>query len=144
MDSPDDFKPRLTDPSLLFTSEDNVSIEDLKQGLRRLLCRYNPPSAVLYKIQALNFNYLRSRSRDARVILVTSDGSQIAECILVDIYARVLQNKSIVSTPRANYYIVLEGVVDHQKVNFLTTHYFWMSAAFTSMEDQHGQRFLMN
>lgn len=139
-----DFKPSMTDPSLLFTSEDHVSIEDLKYGLRRLLCRYHPPAAVLGLIQSLNWNYLRSRNRDARVILVTSDGSQFAECMLVDIYARVLQHKSTVKTPRASYYVVLEGVVDHQKVNFLTQHYFWLNTAFASHEDQRGQRFLFN
>lgn len=144
MDFQPDFKPNMTDPSLLFTSEDRVSIEDLKYGLRRLLCKYHPPAAVLGLIQSLNWNYLRSRSRDARVILVTSDGSQFAECMLVDVYARLLQHKSTVKTPRASYYVVLEGVIDHQKVNFLAQHYFWMASAFQSGDDQRGQRFLMN
>lgn len=139
-----DFKPRLTDPALLFTTEDRPSIEGLKVGLRRLLSKYHPPSVALCMVQALNFNYLRSRGREACVIMATSDGSQMAESILVDLYARALQNQSVVETPRANYYVVLEGVVDHQRVNFLTQHYFWLNSAFTAPEDQRGHRFFMN
>ena len=139
-----DFKPRLCDPALLFTTEGRPSIEGLRYGLRRLLGRYHPPAAVLFMVQSINLNYLRSRGRDACVIVATSDESQLAECILVDVYARALQNQSVIETPRANYYVVLEGVVDHAKVNFLTQHYFWMASAFPASTDQRGQRFLMN
>lgn len=144
MDNPDEFTPRLTDPSLLFTSEDFVVIEDLKRGLRRYLGRWLPPPAALFWVQALNWNYLASKSRSARVILATADGSQLAECIIVDIYARLLQNKSGIRTSRTTYYVVLEGFADHQKVNFLSMHYFWLSSAFQSTDDQQGQRFLLN
>lgn len=144
MEHQDKYKPRLTDPSLLFTSEDFVTIGDLKHGLRRMLCRYHPLSVVMFMVESINFNYLSSRTRSARVILATADGSQMVECIIVDIYARLLQNKSRVSTGRAKYYVVLEGFADLQKVNFLTQHYFWMSSAFSSAEDQRDQRFLLN
>ncbi len=100
MELSDNFKPRLSDPSLLFTSEDFVVIEDLKRGLRRLLSRWHHPSAALMMVEALNFQYLRSRNRSSRVILPMAD-SQMAECIIVDIYARVLQCKSRVTTARA-------------------------------------------
>lgn len=144
MELPEDFKPSLTDPSLLFTSESFVTIKDLKQGLIRALCRWHPPATAVMMVEALNWNYMRSRNRSSRVILATADGSQMAECVIVDIYARLLQNKSRVSTAHAKYYVVLEGFADLQKVNFLTTHYFWLNTAFTSPDDQRGQRFLMN
>ena len=143
MELSDNFKPRLSDPSLLFTSEDFVVIEDLKRGLRRLLSRWHHPSAALMMVETLNFQYLRSRNRSSRVILAMAD-SQMAECVIVDIYARVLQCKSRVTTARAKYYVVLEGFADLEKVNFLTQHYFWLSSAFTDPEDQRGQRHLMN
>ena len=144
MELSDNFKPRLSDPSLLFTSEDFVVIEDLKRGLRRLLSRWHNPSAALMMVESLNFQYLRSRNRSSRVILAMADGSQTAECVIVDIYARVLQCKSRITTARAKYYVVLEGFADLEKVNFLTQHYFWLASVFPAPEDQRGQRFLMN
>ena len=140
----EDFKPKLTDPSLVFTSEDFVILEDLKRGLRKFLCRFYPPNVVLGMVQSLNFNYLSSRTRSARVIVITADGSPLAECIIVDIYARLTQHKSTIRTTRANYYGILEGVVDHQRMNLLTMHYFWLSAAFQTGADTEGQRFHLN
>lgn len=145
MNPANEFRPRLPDPALVFSYEGLLGrITDLKAGLRLFLERYFPASVALFMSQSANFNYLMSMDRSARVIIMTADGSPMVESILIDLYAKLLQNRSTITTSRTVYTATLEGSVDLNRVNIVSHHNFWLSTAFTMAGDVRGERFLLN
>ncbi len=139
-----DFHPRLSDATLLFTMEGKGQIHDLRGGLRLFLSRYHPAATALFMIESCNFNYHIARDRSARVILMTTDGLALAEAIIIDLYTKLVQHKSTITTQRAAYTCSLEGYVDMQRVSILSMHNLWLSQAFDQQPDGKGERFLLN
>lgn len=137
-------RPRLPDPALAFAFEGLGGINDLKAGLRLFLSRYHPAAVALFMVQAANYNVLFSRDRSERGIIMTADGSPLVESILIDLYAKMIQNRSTIRTPRAVYTVTMEGVVDIQRVNILLHHNFLLSEAFAKTNEANGERFRLN
>lgn len=144
MKLPDDFCPRMTDPSLVFTIEGKGDIDDLMWGIRKVLARYHPYSVALFMTQSMNYNVLRDRGRSERAVLVTAGSSPLADCVVHDLYARLLQHNSAITTRRAKYTVTIQGNVDATKVTVLAQHYFWLSSAFKEQPDRNGDRHLLN
>ncbi len=95
-------------------------------------------------VQAANYNVLLSRDRSERGIIMTADGSPLVESILIDLYAKMIQNRSTIRTPRAVYTVTMEGLVDIQRVNILLHHNFLLSEAFAKTNEANGERFRLN
>jgi len=144
MELPDNFHPRMTDPSLVFTIEGNGDIKDLRWGIRRMMARYTPYSVALFMTQSLNYNVLLDKRRNERAVLVTADSSPLADCIVHDLWARLLQHNSAITTRKAKYTVTIQGNVDATKVTVLSQHYFWLSSAFKQQADRNGDRHLLN
>ncbi len=144
MDQPDDFSPRPDDPCLVFAIEGDGDIDDLVWGIRQALARYHPASVALLMTQSMNFNLVFSKNRKERAILVTADCSPLANCLVHDLYARLLQHSSAIDTAKAKYTVTIHGNVDANKVSLLSQHYFWLSSAFKQMPDRDGGRYLLN
>ncbi len=126
----------------MFVIEGQGRINDLKEGLRLFMSRYWHASTALFMIATCTFNYHIAKDRSARVILMTADGSCMAEAIMVDLYAKLLQHKSAITTQRANYSCTLEGSVEASRLGVIAYHNFWLSQAFDA--PQNGERFLLN
>lgn len=144
MEPPDDFNPRMTDPSLVFAIEGKGDIDDLMWGIRQVMARYVPYSVALFMTQSLNYNILLDRRRSERAVLVTADSSPLADCVVHDLYARLLQHNSAITTTKARYTVTIHGNVDATKVAVLFQHYLWMSSAFKEQPDRNGDRHLLN
>lgn len=143
MDTPNEFRPRLGDTSLVFEIAGKGTIADLKRGIRRFIALHHPSGVALMMTQSLNFNCMHSRDRLDMVIIVTADTS-LADCVLIDLYARLLQYNSAIETALAKYTVTIHGGSDTQKVSILSMHYFWLSSAFRQQEGRSGERHLLN
>lgn len=144
MEMPDAFHPRPADMSLVFEIEGKGNIKDLKRGIRRFLTLHHPSGTALLMTEALTFNVWHSRDRSEKVILVTSDASPLADCVLIDLYTRLLQYRSAIETALARYTVSIHGGADPHKVSILSQHYFWLSSAFRKDIDHSGERHLLN
>lgn len=143
MDTPNEFRPRLGDTSLVFEIAGKGTIADLKRGIRRFIALHHPSGVALMMTQSLNFNCMHSRDRLDMVIIVTADTS-LADCVLIDLYARLLQYNSAIETALAKYTVTIHGGSDTQKVSILSMHYFWLSSAFKDQKGRSSERFNLN
>lgn len=143
METPEEFQPRLNDPSLVFRIKGKGSAHDLKRGLIRFLSIHHPSGTALMMVQALNFNYLYSRDHTERVILVTAENSTVAESVLLDLYARLLQFNSAVATAAGKYAVSIQGNADATRVSILSMHYFWLSSIYRK-QGRNDERHLLN
>ena len=144
MDMPNEFRPRLGDTSLVFEFEGKGNPKDLKRGIRHFLELQHNSGIALLMTQSLNLNCIQSRDRSEMVILVTADSSPLADCVLVDLYVRLLQFNSAIETGLAKYTVSIHGSTDTNKVSILSQHYFWLSSAFKQQEGRGGERHLLN
>lgn len=145
MNSLNEFRPRLPDPALVFSYDGFLGrMTDLKAGLRLFLERYYPASVALFWVQSANMQYLMSKDRSVRVIIMTADGSAMVESILIDLFAKLLQHRSVITTERSVYTVTMEGTVDLQRLSIVSHHNFWLASAFAMAEDVRGERFLLN
>ncbi len=144
MDTPNEFRPRLGDTSLVFEIAGKGSIADLRRGIRRFIALHHPDGVALLMTQSLNFNCMHSQDCLDRVILVTADTSPLADSVLIDLYARLLQYNSAIETALAKYTVTIHGGSDTQKVSILSMHYFWLSSVFREQKGRSGERHLLN
>ena len=144
MNQPDDFQPHLANVFLVFSVEGRGHVKDLKAALRLFQGLYHPTSPSILTVEAANYNSFWSRDRTQRVILMSADGSAIAEAVLVDLYVKLLQHKSTIETQRAKYTVSLDGAVDPNRLMVLTQQALWLSACFRMPMDQRGERYLLN
>lgn len=143
MEMPDEFQPRLNDTSLVFRTTAKGNVQDLKRGILYILSLHHPSGAALLMAQALNFNYLFSRDRSERVILVTADNNTVAESVLLDLYARLLQFNSTIVTAKGKYAVSIHGNTDATKLSMLSMHYFWLSSIYRR-QGMNDERHLLN
>lgn len=139
-----DFRPRLSDATLIFTYKGRGQTNDLRVGLRLFLSRYHHFATAVFMVGQCNLNYHIARDRSARVILMTADGSPLAEAILIDLYVKLVQHKSVITTARAQYTCEISGSVDPQRISMLSMHNLWLSQAFDQVADGSGERFRLN
>ena len=144
MEMPDEFHPRPADTSLVFEIEGKGNMKDLKRGIHRFLTLHHPSGTALLMTEALTLNVWYNRVRSERVILVTSDSSPLADGVLIDLYTRLLQYRSVIETALATYTVSIHGGADPHKVSILAQHYFWLSSAFRKQESRNGERHLLN
>lgn len=93
---------------------------------------------------APSYNYVISRDRSKRTIMLTADGSAVVASMLLDLYARLLSTQSIVRTARSSYMVSLDGALDLQRVNALNSHFMWMSEFFNQNLGSKNERHLLN
>lgn len=143
MDIPDEFLPRLNDTSLVFRTTAKGNVQDLRRGILNILSLHHPSGAALLMAQSLNYNYLFSRDRSERVILVTADNNTVAESVLLDLYARLLQFNSAIVTAKGKYAVTIHGNTDATKLSMLSMHYFWLSSIYRR-QGMNDERHLLN
>lgn len=144
MNMPEEFRPRPADTCLVFEIDGKGSLPDLKRGIRQFLMLHHPVGTAVLMAASLNLNFWYSRDRSERIILVTSDSSTLAECVLLDLYARILHHASAIETELARYTVSIQGGADAHKVSILSMHYFWMSSAFKEQHGGDGERYRLN
>lgn len=144
MDLNDPYRPRPASMSLVFATKRGGHIQDLKQGIRRFLTRYYPADVAMRLTMALTFNYLFSADRRDRCILLTADGGMFAESVLLDLYARLSQQRNQLRTPLAVYEVSIEGVVDANRLQALSSHYFWTNSFFNRQTGGTEERYRLN
>lgn len=92
---------------------------------------------------SLNVNYLFSRDRKQRCIVVTADDA-FAQGVLIDLFARLSQQCSQLRTPLALYEVTIVGVSDVHRLMALSAHYFWLNGYFERHIGRTGERHLLN
>ncbi len=139
----DPFRPRPFGISLAFTPSHGGHISDLRRGIRMFLMRYYHSEAALMMSISATYNYVFSRDRKERCIVLTIDAPH-SEGLLLDIYARLYQQGGRIRAPLTCYEVSIQGNVDIQRLHALTAHYFRMSALFQRHIGCEGGRFLLN
>lgn len=107
------------------------------------LTRYYQAQAALRISTCATYNYLFSHDRKERCIVLTID-APFSEGVLLDLYARMYQQRGQLRTPLTTYEVSLQGNVDVQRLNALTSHYFWMNDLFERHIGRSDERFLLN
>ncbi|MBL7951282.1 MAG: hypothetical protein JNM62_06135 [Flavobacteriales bacterium] len=105
--------------------------------------RYYHSEAALTMSIGATYNYMFSRDRKGRCIVLTID-APYSEGLLLDIYARLYQHGGQIRTPLTCYDVSIQGNVDIQRLHALTAHYFWMNSLFHRHVGREGGRFLLN
>lgn len=143
MDLSDPFQPRPSQLCLLFTCDQKGTIDDLRRGIRLFLSRYYPSEVALRMACAPTYNYVFSRDRLSRCIMVTAEGWTQIDSVLIDLYGRLLTQKSEIRTRSATYSVALDGT-DQQRVHIVSAHYFWLNDFFVRREGSKNERHLLN
>jgi len=143
MNLSDPYRPRPFSVSLVFTSLHGAHIADLRRGVRMFLMRYYHSQAALRISTCATYNYLFSHDRKERCIVLSID-APFSEGVLLDLYARMYQQRGQLRTPLTTYEVTLQGNVDVQRLNALTSHYFWMNDLFERHIGRSDERFLLN
>lgn len=144
MNLTDPFQPRPSEIHLMFSCEPNGSLKDLRSGIRSFLTAYYPAGVAWRMAIAPSYNYVMSRDRSKRTIMLTADGSTAVASMLLDLYGRLLSMQSLVRTTRSTYMVSLDGSLDLQRVNAINTHYMWLSEFFNQNMSTTGERHLLN
>lgn len=144
MELNDPFRPRPSTVSLVFASKRGGHIQDLRSGVRRFLCRYYPSEVAWRLSMAPTANYLFGHNRRDKCIILTADGELFAEAVLFELYARLSQHNSQLRTPLAIYEVAIEGVVDANRLQALSSHYFWTHTYFERHVGRAGERYHLN
>jgi len=129
--------------SLVFASKRGGTINDLKRGIQRCLSRFYHYEVCMRMCSTINANYLFSRDRKQRCIVLTADDAFTAG-VLLDLAARLSQQGSQLRTPLATYEVTIEGVTDAHRLMALSAHYFWMNSYFERHVGRTGERYLLN
>lgn len=138
------FQPRPSEIHLMFTCEAGGNLKDLRSGIRNFLTAYYPTGVAWRMALAPSYNYVLSRDKSKRTIMLTADGSSIVASMLLDLFARLLNMNSVVRTARSEYRVSLDGTLDHQRVNALSSHFMWMSQFFDQHNSTKSERHLLN
>jgi len=123
-------RPKLAGVTLVFNLAQNGHLDDLRSGIRLYLTQFYPQGVALRMSAVINFNYHYSRDHQPKFILLTADGSTFTEAILLDLYARMSQQRKQIHTSVATYAVRLEGNVDVNELQALCWHYFWLDGLF--------------
>lgn len=127
----------------MFSCDQKGTIDDLRKGIRLFLSRYYPAEVALRMASAPTFNYLFTRDRLSRCIMVTAEGWTQVDSVLIDLYGRLLTQKSEIRSCRATYSVALDGT-DQQRVHIVSAHYFWLNDFFVRRDGSKNERHLLN
>lgn len=140
----DPFQPRPCEIHLMFTCEGMGNLKDLRSGIRTFLTSFYPAGVAWRMAIAPSYNYVLSRDRSKRTIMLTADGSAVVASMLLDLYARLLSMESTIRTLSSTYMVSLDGTMDAQRVNALNSHFMWVSEFFKENIGSKGERHLLN
>lgn len=140
----DPFQPKPSEIHLMFTCEGDGNLKDLRSGIRTFLTSFYPAGVAWRMAIAPSYNYVLSRDRSKRTIMMTADGSAVVASMLLDLYSRLLSLQSVIRTTRSCYMVSLDGALDLQRVNALNSHFMWMSEFFKENIGSRGERHLLN
>lgn len=137
----DPFQPRPSEIHLMFTCEASGNLKDLRSGIRTFMTNWYHADTAWRMAIAPTFNWVVSRDRSKRCIMLTADGSAAVASVLLDLYARLLNMGSTIRTLRASYTATMDGTLDLQRVNAINTHFMYLSEFFdrdgVSREERH-------
>lgn len=140
----DPFQPRPCEIHLMFSCEPNGSVKDLRRGIRRFLSSYVPVASAFKMAFCPNYTVVMSRDKANHCIMLTADGSPSVASVLIELYARLLTAQSMVKTDRGSYMVSLDGTLDLQRVNALSSHFMWLGNFFDNHIGSKGERHLLN
>lgn len=143
MDLTDPFQTRPAQLCLLFACDQKGSIADLRRGIRFFLSKYYPSEVAMRMATAPNYNYVFTRDRMSRCIMLTAEGWSQVDAVLIDMYARLLTAGSQISTRTCTYPVALDGTEQH-RAHLLSAHYFWTRDFFVRREGSKRDRHLLN
>ncbi len=147
MNLTDPFQPRPAEIHLMFSCEPGGSLKDLRRGIRLFLTAYYPAEVAWKMALAPTYNYVFSRDRSKRSVMLTIDGdgqSAAIASVLIDLYCRLLTAQGMIRTAKACYTVSLDGELDLQRINALNTHFMWLSHFFNNHIGSKGERHLLN
>lgn len=144
MSTNDPFIPRPSTLALIFTCERGGHITDLRQGIRAFLTRFYPADVAMRMSLAPTYNYLFSKERSARCIILTAELPSGADTVLIDLYVRLQLRQCLIRTRMSAYSATLDGTLDHQRINAVWQHYFWMNGFFDRHLGIGRDRFFLN
>ncbi len=139
----DPFQPRPSLLSLMFSCDRLGTISDLRQGIFRFLTQFYPVEVAFRMSQAPTLNYIFSHNRSARCVMLTAEGWANTDSVLIDLYARLLTAQSRIATKNSVYTVALDGSVDLQRVQIVSSHFFYLSTYFNS-QIGNGERHRLN
>lgn len=142
MQEPFHFRPSTL--SLIFSCGRSGHIKDLRRGIRRCFSEFYPEQVAMMLALAPVYNWIFTKDKSRRCIMLTADFQSNSDTVLIDLYARLQQRQSTIRTATAEYTVVLDGTLDHQRINALCQHYFWMSGFYETRRDTRGSRHLLN
>lgn len=140
----DPFQPRPCDIHLMFSCAQGGNLKDLRSGIRTFLTAFYPSGVAWRMAIAPSYNYVLSRDRSKRTIMLTADGSAVVASMLLDLYGRLLSMQSVVRTTRSCYMVTLDGALDLQRVHAINSHFMWLSEFFNQNIGSTGERHLLN
>ena len=145
MNLTDPFQPRPSEIHLMFSCDPAGSLKDLRRGIRAFLTIFYPAGVAWRMAMAPSYNYVTSRDGSRRTIMLTADGSTAVASMLLDLYGRLLNAQSLVTTPRNTYMVSLDGTLDLQRVHAISSHYMWVSEFFRqNINTAASERHLLN
>ena len=100
MDMRDPFHPGPSMLFLLFSCERCGHINDLRRGIRVFLTQFYPLEVAMRMTMAPTYNWIFSKDRSERCIMLTSEFPSMADPVLIDLYARLQQRQSVIRTSR--------------------------------------------
>lgn len=138
------FQPQPAQIHLMFSCEPGGSLKDLRRGIKMFLTSYYPAEVAWKMALAPTYNYVVSRDRRKRSIMLTADQSCAVASVLLDLNSRLLTVQGLLRTARSSYSVSLDGELDLQRVNALNSHFMWLSEFFNNHIGFKGERHLLN